>query len=585
MRLRRAGRIWQADSSGSPVEHSPTANYRETTRNGPCIQPYCVLPSERDLFALCRCPAHVSWQTETTADRGPSIMVAKQGHPLLRDRAVGLSPAAAQWLEEATAALSRSELIAAEVSLLSVLGEAPDCVEARRLQGLVKQSRGNHAQAVAILRQALALSPDHALIYMSLGVSLHAGGEPDAALVSLHRACKLAADFAPAWFNLGRVLSLQGRPVGAVTALHRALDIDPDHVEARILLAQAQARLGALEPASASYRELLRRQPGHPDAWIGLSDLPAVRFDKDDVARLQHALQLSQTPQARVSLGFALSRALEDQADYRAAFRALYKANAQKRRLTGWNAAVARAKVSTMLDVLAAPLPEAPDAMLGEQVIFLVSLPESGADATARMLAAHPQVGAVDALPVLQQVVGAESARRGQPFTQWVRAATAADWARLGQDYLARTAQARGGKPRFVDANPLNWRLVGLALAMLPGARVVNSRGDALETSFACYRQLFASGNEFSYDLDHIASYWRDYERLCRHWQHLFPQRFLDHAHGSMQADADAQIRRLLAFCGLEYDPACLVFHQPPIARSARYGSELNRLRMLLGAV
>jgi tetratricopeptide (TPR) repeat protein len=420
---------------------------------------------------------------------------------------------------------------------------------------------------------------------MNLGISLYAGGEPDAALASLQRACKLAADFAPAWFSLGRVLSMHGRPAGAVTALHRALDIDPEHVETRIMLAQAQARLGALEPASANYREVLCRQPGHPDAWIGLSELPAVRFAKDDVAWLQHALQQSQKPQARISLGFALSRALEDQADYRAAFRALYKANAQKRRLVGWNAAVARAKVSTMLDVFAAPLPEAPDAALGEQVIFLVSLPQSGADATARMLAAHPQIGAVDALPDLQRVVGAESRRRGQPFAQWARAATATDWARLGQDYLARRAPARDGKPRFVDTNPLNWRLAGAALAMLPGARVVNSRGDALETCFACYRQLFVSGNEFSYDLDHIASYWRDYDRLCRHWQRLFPQRFLDHPHDSLQADAEAKVRHLLAFCGLEYDSACLApDHEQPIARSAPYGSELNRLRMLLGA-
>lgn len=120
---------------------------------------------------------------------------------------------------------------------------------------------------------------------------------------------------------------------------------------------------------------------------------------------------------------------------------------------------------------------------------------------------------------------------------------------------------------------------------MLPGARVVNSRGDALETCFACYRQLFASGGEFSYDLDHIASYWRDYERLCRHWQRLFPQRFLEHAHESLQADPEARVRRLLAFCGLEYEPACLALHTaPPIAHSARYGIELDRLRVLLGA-
>ena len=154
-------------------------------------------------------------------------MVVKLVHRLMQDRAAGLPPAAAQRLDEAATALTRSELNAAEASLLEVLAQVPDCVEAQRLRGLVMHLRGDYAQAVLLLRQALALSPEHALIHMNLGISLHADGEPDAALASLQRACKLAADFAPAWFNLGRVLSMQGRPVGAVTALHRALDIDP----------------------------------------------------------------------------------------------------------------------------------------------------------------------------------------------------------------------------------------------------------------------------------------------------------------------------------------------------------------------
>lgn len=511
-------------------------------------------------------------------------MVVKLVHRLMQDRAAGLPPAAAQRLDEAATALTRSELNAAEASLLDVLAQVPDCVEAQRLRGLVMHLRGDYAQAVLLLRQALALSPEHALIHMNLGISLHADGEPDAALASLQRACKLAADFAPAWFNLGRVLSMQGRPVGAVTALHRALDIDPEHMAARVTLAEAQTRLGALDLAGANYREVLQRQPDHADAWIALSDLPAVRFDKADVARLQLALQMPQTPQARVSLSFALSRALEDQADYHAAFRALYKANALKRRLMNWNAAASRAQVSAMFEVFAEPQPEAPDVALGEQVVFLVSLPQSGADVTARILAAHPQVGIADASPDLQQVIDAESTRRRQPFPQWARATDAADWARLGQDYLARTAPARAGKPRFVDANPINWRLAGAALAMLPGARVVNTRGDALETCFACYRQLFASGHGFSYDLDHMTSYWRDYDRLCGHWQRLFPQRFLEHAPASMQADPEAQVRRLLAFCGLDYDPACLAVHrEQPISHSAPYAGELKRLRVLLG--
>ena len=527
-------------------------------------------------------------------------MMATQVHPLLRDRGAGLSPEAMRLLEEAGDAMVEGELDRAEAALAAVLALAPDGVEVLRLSGQLHQLRGNHAQAVALLRQALAKDPHNALLHISLGVSLQSLDEGEAALAALQRACELAPDFAPGWFNLGRMFQLQGRPAGAITALHRALDLDRDHLAARLVLAAAQTRLGAETEAAANYREVLRRQPGHPGAWSGLAGLDAERFGKDDVARLQQALQMPQpAPLARVRLGFALARALEDQADHRAAFRALRKANAWRRRQLNWNAASTRARSDAALAAFAEPLAGAADGALGEQVIFLAGLPHAGVGLARQILAAHPYVGVGDESPDLQRVLGDESARRGLPLMQWVGLATPADWTRLGQDYLARSGHRRRGLPRFVDANPLDWRLVGVLMAMLPGARVVHCQRDAVETCFACYRELFAGGHEFSYDLDDIASHWRDHQRLVRHWQRLFPQRFLEHDYEALLAAPEAGVRRLLAFCGLELDPACLGFqHEPTDARSARrtqqpwrrepalaarYGAELDRLRLLLG--
>jgi tetratricopeptide (TPR) repeat protein len=527
-------------------------------------------------------------------------MGASQVHPLLRDRAASLSPEAVRLLDEAGGAMADGELARAEAALAAALALAPDSMEALRLSAQLHQLRGDHAQAVAILREALAKDSRDALAHIGLGVSLQSQGENGAALSALQRACELAPDFAPAWFNLGRLFQLQGRPAGAITALHRALDIDPDHLAAQLALASAQAGLGAELQAAANYREVLRRQPGHPEAWAGLSALDTERFGKDDVARLRQVLQMPQpTPHARIQLGFALAHALEDQADYRAAFRALRKANAWRRRQLNWNAAGMRARADAMLAAFAEPLAGATDVALGEQVIFLMALPHAGAGLTRQILAAHPYVGGVDESPDLQRVISDESARRRQPLLRWIGSATPADWARLGRDYLARTGPWRRGLPRFIDANRLNGRVVGVAMAMLPGARVVHCRRDALETCFSCYRQLFASGHDFSYDLDDIASYWRDHERLGRHWQRLFPQRFLEHDYEALLADPEAQVRRLLAFCGLEYDPACLGFqHELTQARTAlrtrqpwqrepalaaRYGAELDRLRLLLG--
>ncbi len=527
------------------------------------------------------------------------MMVARQAHPLLRNRVAGLSPEVVRLLDQASGAMADGDLDRAEADLAAALALAHDGVEALRLSSQLQRLRGNDAQAETILRQALAVDPRDALVHMSLGVLLQARGEGGAAVSALQRACELAPDFAPAWFNLGRLFQLQRRPAGAITALHRALDLDPDHVAARLVLASAQASLGAGAKAAANYRGVLQRQPDHPEAWNGLTGLDTERFGEDDVAQLQRALQMPQpTPRARIQLGFALARALEDQADYHAAFRALRKANGWRRRQLNWNAAGMRARADAVLAAFAGPLAGAADATLGEQVIFLVTLPHAGARLAWRILSAHPQVSGVDESPHLQQVITDESARRGQSFLQWAGVATPADWTRLGQDYLARTGHGPHGQPRFIDANRLNWRLVGVVMAMLPGARVVHCRRDALETCFACYRELFPSDHDYSYDLDDIASHWRDHDRLGRHWQQLFPQRFLEHDYEAVLADPEAGVRRLLAFCGLEYDPACLGFqHEPPDGRAllthqpwprepalaARYGVELNRLRLLLG--
>ncbi|HWU75012.1 MAG TPA: sulfotransferase [Rhodanobacter sp.] len=527
-----------------------------------------------------------------------------QAHRLMRDRAAGLAPASAALLQRASAALDAQDLQAAEVALAEVLTTAPACAEALRMQGLVRHLRGDFAAAVTLLEQACALCPDDALIQMNLATARYAGGDCDAALAGLQRACAMTPDFAPAWYNLGKMYMLQERAAGAVTALHRALDVEPGHVPARMLLAQAQAGLGATGPASDNYREVLRLEPDQPSAWLGLADLDAASFSIDDLTRLQHALQAPQLDaRARICLGFALTRALEDQADYRAAFQALRKANGLMQRQFGWNATQASAWTRTVGRHFAEPIRVArDDTAAAPHVIFIVGMPQAGSLLTAQILASHADVAVADEPGTLEQIIDAESIRRQQPFPQWTRAATPADWLRLGRDYLARIEPLRQGKPCFVDRSPGHWRLVGALLAMLPGARVVDSRRDALETCFACYRQLFVSGHEFSYRLDHVASYWHDYERLCRHWRRLYPASVLAHDYEAWQADPEPSVRRLLDFCGLEFDRACTDFHasqhvkraasrvavgelmRQGSLRCAAYDSQLGHLRALLRA-
>jgi tetratricopeptide (TPR) repeat protein len=530
-----------------------------------------------------------------------SAMVERKTRSLLHEPTAGLSAAAVRLLQRADEAMANKQLDVAESALIATLAIAPDCVEAQRQLGVILQMRGDHAQAIAILRQALALSSDSALVHMNLGSALYSSGAVDEALTHARRASELASELPAAWFNLGKIYDLQNQPGPARDALQRALQLDPDHLAARMVLAKVQISQGDIDEATTNYRAVLRRRPGHVNAWIALANLGTVRLEHNDVITLRRALQApAATPDARVALGFTLAKALDDQGDHESAFEALSRANSLKRRRVEWNDAAMRADVEAIFSAFAEPVAGAADATLGREVIFIICLPRSGSSLTEQILATHPDVEGAGELTDLHQVIDQESRRRGQPFPLWVAAATPTDWSRLGGEYLARTANWRRQRPRSADKNAINWQFVGAAAAMLPGARMVHSHRDPLETCLGCYRQLFNSGNHFSYDLGDMASYWNAYDRLTRHWAQLYPERFFDHSYEALLADPEDQVRRLLAACDLPYDPACMEFHrtqrivrtasadqvrQPlrrDTARSAWYGDKLDHLRALL---
>jgi len=531
-------------------------------------------------------------------------MPTNPAHPSAQEPAANLPPAAARLLVEASGALRRDQLELAEQSLTGVLALAPDCMEAHRLMGIAALMSHNHAKAIEHLRSTLAICPDDSTLNMNLGSALIETGENDAGLAYLQRACELDPGSASTWYNFGKGLQFSAYLERAREALQRALTIDPGYIKVRHSLANVLSSLGDTSAAVAIHRETLRQQPDCAEAWFTLANLKIEPFSGNDVAQLQNQLGRSDLPaDSRILLGFTLAQAMEDQGNYAMAFDILSEANALKRRGVYWSRDEEHARVDAIANAFAHPLPEPLDATLGKEVVFIVCVPRSGSTLTEQILASHPQVEGADEIEALPQILNEESHRRGQPFPEWVPSATAEDWRRLGDEYLTRTYRWRQQHDLFTDKNVNNWAFVGAALAMLPGARVVNSRRDPLETCFAWYRQLFSNQSiHFGYDLNDIVDYYAGYARLSRLWQQRYPLQYFDHEYESLQSDTEGQIRRLLDFCGLPFDPACLAFHQSsrPVltisaaqvrqplqrdtARSARYGSKLDPLRARLRA-
>jgi len=515
-----------------------------------------------------------------------------------------LSSVAARMLARAKKEFADRQFENAEQSLTNVLALAPEEPDAMRTLGMVAQRRSDHVKAADCFRRVLAEWPQDSDLRVCLGIALYEQGKVDEAVKHLRLACELSPTSAPAWFNLGEALGREAHSHEAVAALQRAIQLDPAHITARLSLARVQASLGRIEAGIAGFREVLRRDPGNAEGWFGLSNLNTVRFDADDAASLQRALSRKDLPpRARELIGFSYAKALENQGDYAQAFETFRSANASRRLRVKWDAAGEHKRIEAIQRVFAHDMPAAPDASLGSEAILIVSIPRSGSTLVEQILASHPLVEGANEIKDMTEVVDAETARRKSAFPDWVPDATAEDWQRLGREYLAQTARWRKIKPRFTDKSLVSWYLVGAALMMMPSARAVVIRRDPVETCLACFRQLFSERSGFACDIDEMADYCIDFLKLTRFWLDKYPERVLDLQYESLTADPEPEIRRLLDFCGLPFDPACLDFHktartvqsapsaaqvrQPmrrDTARSALYGDKLDAVRERLRA-
>ncbi len=519
------------------------------------------------------------------------------------DRLVGLAPEARAALHDASQRIARGEVGAAEQLLRGILVTHPDHAETLRMLAVAYQVGGHTAEAIGVVRHAQRSHPADALLMNTLGSLLHSAGDLAGAGLAFRRACELEPNLASAWLNLGANLQMQGDMRQAESAYARAVEIEPGHAAARVAHGNALKALGRIEESSAEFRAAIASNPRAVLAWAGLAEIKTVALAAGDVATLEKlVVDPALNEEDRALAGFALGRGLEDQSRYPEAFAAFAAANAAMRNLMPWDAGAHSAYIDTVAAAFDAPPATTGDAERGSDVIFVISLPRAGSTLVEQILGAHPDVEGAGEINDLALIVQEESARRGEPYPEWIGKATPADWARLGTQYLERTARWRASRRVHVDKAVFNWPFVGAIAAMLPGARIVNVRRDPLETGWSCFKQRFVRGQQmFSYALEDIGAYWIDYDRLMFFWHARFPQRIYDLSYEALVASPEAGIRRLLDFCKLPFAASCLKSHrsdrvvktssaaqvrQPmrtDTARAANYGALLDPLRRALG--
>jgi tetratricopeptide (TPR) repeat protein len=471
-------------------------------------------------------------------------------------------------------ALFENRLPEAEEQLRARLERAPNDVAAMRMLAEVDARLGRDDDALSLLTRCLELAPGFQPARKNLAQVLNRGNRQAEALEQVD--ALLAADPAnPSYRNLKAViLGRIGDYAQAIALYEELLAAHPRHPQLWMSYGHALKTAGAQDRAIDAYRRAIALDPGCGEAYWSLANLKTVRFDAGDIAAMQAQLQRDDlADEPRLHFDFALGKALEDGGDYETSFRHYLDGNARRLKLVPYsaddNAGRGRAARRVYTREFFAEREgwgcDAPDP------IFIVGMPRAGSTLVEQILSSHPAVEGTMELPEIISLARALRRRADSPQTTSyhdILAGIDADEARaLGEQYLQRTRiHRKRGAPLFIDKMPNNFAHIGLIRLALPNAKIIDARRHPLACCLSGFKQHFARGQDFSYSLADIGRYYRDYVELMAHFDEVLPGKVHRVVYEDMVDDTEAEVRRLLAHCGLPFDEACLRFFENPRA-------------------
>jgi tetratricopeptide (TPR) repeat protein len=436
--------------------------------------------------------------------------------------------------------IRRDALDDAEWLLESVLRLAPDYGAARADYAGVLNKRQKHLQARQEMDTLLQLEPGNRH-YLKLYAA----------------ACVGLGDYEPI-IRLYRQMLAEGAATRTETA------------DLHLRLADLLRTVGRQPEAIQEYHAAIAALPDSGEAWWSLANLKTYRFAEDEIARMRTVEAAPATGLVdRYHQCFALGKALEDQRRYEESWAFYERGNALKhaeiRHLPQITETQARLSAQVCTKEFFAARQEC--GVADPDPIFILGLPRSGSTLIEQILASHSQVEGTQELAHVQRIVmelrGRGADLNNPRYPGVLTELTAEDFLRLGKRFLTETRVYRQtGRPFFIDKMPNNFRDIGLIHLMLPNAKIIDARREPMACCFGNLKQLFASGQEFSYSITDIARYYRTYLEIMQHWNMALPGRILTVHHEDVVADLEGSVRRILDFCGLPLEPACLEFHK-----------------------
>jgi tetratricopeptide (TPR) repeat protein len=455
----------------------------------------------------------------------------------------------------------------AESIYRDILKNDPNNVDALRLLAGLATSQNEHRDAEILLKRALELTPDYGKAMADLVINLVEQEKIDQALEYAERLTRIGADNPDSFLLMGNAYSAAGRYEEAIDAYRKSLDILPTHPGALSGLAHNLKTVGKQDEAISMYRKSIAANPYFTEPYWSLANLKTFRFTDEEVRSMENMLVHPHIPDdAAVHLSNALGFQYENQKDYEKAFAQFEKCNAIKRKQEYYDSVETEFLHDRFIEVFDQEFVSRPPAKqeFDATPIFIIGLPRSGSTLLEQILASHSLVEGTHELSDLARVVREipDRLKAKKHYPEALSGADAGFFSELGQAYLDSTRKYRSGQPFFTDKNPNNFVQVGLVHLAIPKAIFINARRHPLDSCLGSFKQLFAKGQAFSYDLVDIGEYYLEYERLMDHWSVVLPGKVLDVQYENTVSDLESEVRRILDHCGLPFEEQCVRFHE-----------------------
>lgn len=506
---------------------------------------------------------------------------------------------------------AQNQLLKAESVCREFLQQAPDHVRGMRLLAEIGVKLGVLEDAEYLLESAVEFEPDNIEARVDYIQVLRKRQKFSQALAHAQALLKTQPGN-PRFMSIYAVECMQsGDFDAAIAVFDRILERLPNDPATLTSKGHACKTQGDVTGAIAAYRGALEAHPLHCEAYYALANLKTYHFGKPEIDAMRYLESNTNLSfMDRVYLMFALGKALEDEGGYDESFQFYARGNKLKKAQSRYKAEQISAEMQGQQRVcskdffrdrenLGCPAPDP---------IFIVGLPRAGSTLLEQILSSHSQVDGTLELPNVLSLSQRLRRRRrdGQsPDYPDILATLSADELReFGEEYIRETRIHRQGAPLFIDKMPNNFRHIGLIKLMLPNAKVIDARRNAMACCFSMFKQLFAEGQEFSYSLEDAGRYYRDYVELMEHWDRVLPGFVLRVHNEDVIEGFENQVRHMLDYCGLPFEGACLDYHKTrrnvrtpsaeqvrrPVSREGmhqwrNYGSHLAPLKKVLGAL